>query len=140
MAQGGFSRDAIAAALRERWEEYLREGETFEAEIDTGGKEARVLLAVVGADGSTRHEFEVKAPQRVGGKAGALDVAVDAADSLLGEWFEDGRPRLPGVTAEREYEGMPVQVTARLVLPRLQAEADRILGEDEDDEGGGFDA
>jgi len=139
MAQAEFSKDAIAAALRERWAEYLREGESFEAEIDAEGKEARVLLAVVDADGSTRHEFEVVAAQRVGGGGGALDVALDAADALVGEWLEDGRPRLPGVSVAREYEGTPVQVTARLVLPRLQAEADRLLDGDEE-EGGGFDA
>ena len=108
---------------------------------DTGDLDPSwVLVALVGADGATRHEFEVRAPQRIGGGGGPRDLALDAADSLLGEWLEDERPRLPGVTALREYEGTPVQVTARLVLPRLQAEADRLLGESDEDEGGGLDA
>ncbi len=139
MAKAGFSADAIAAALLERWEEFLHEGEAFEAKVDTEGKETSVTLAVVDADGARRYEFEVKAPQRVGGGAGAVDVALDAADALVGEWLEDGRPRLSGMTAAREYEGTPVQVTTRMVLPRLESEADRLLGED-DDEGGGLDA
>jgi len=139
MAKGGFSTEAIADALAERWAEYLREGESFSAEVAEEKGETRVVLALVGPDGATRHEFEVVAPQRVGGGGSAAELALDAADALLGEWFEDGRPRLPGVPTAREYEGTTVQVTARLVHPRLDAEADRLLGED-DEEGGGLDA
>jgi hypothetical protein len=139
MAQSGFSTEAIAAALEERWEEFLREGESFLAEVDSEGEKARAMLALVDADGATRHEFEVLAPLRVGGGRDARELALDAADALLGEWLEDGRPRLPGIAAPREFDGTPVQVTARLVHPRLQAEADRLLGDD-DDEGGGLDA
>lgn len=135
MAKGGFSTEAIAGALAERWEEFLREGESFAAAIESENEETRVVLALVDPDGATRHEFVVVAPQRVGGGRDAAELALDAADALMGEWLEDGRPRLPGVPALREYEGTPVQVTARLVHPRLQAEADRLLG-DEDEEGG----
>ncbi|WP_373048076.1 hypothetical protein [Vulgatibacter sp.] len=131
-----FSAEAVAAALGERWEEYLQAGESFEAAIDTEGTEARVSITLVDADGATRHEFEVKAPQRVGGAGGSVEVAMDAADALVGQWLEEGRPRLPGVAAAREYEGTPVVVTMRLVHPRLQAEADRLLGDEGDDEGG----
>jgi hypothetical protein len=140
MAQAGFSTVAIASALAERWEEFLRPGESFLAEVDTEGERARAMLALVDADGATRYEFEVLAPLQVGGGRDARELALDAADALLGEWLEDERPRLPGVADAREFDGTPVQVTARLVHPRLQAEADRLLGEDEGDEGGGLDA
>lgn len=138
-----FSPDAIAAALRERWEEFLEEGETFEAALVEEDAGARATLALVDAEGATRHEFEVAAPRRVGGGGDARALALDAADALLGEWLEAGRPRLPGRTIAREYEGVVVEVTLRRVHPRLDAEADRILGGDrqEDDDGvGGLDA
>lgn len=121
--------ETIAAALAERWAEDLQAGETFSVEIEDSGPHVRVLFALVAGDGSSRHEFEVVAPRSIGGGKAGLDLALDAADALLGEWFEDGRPRLPATTVEREYERTPVRVTTRLVLPHLEEEADRILGE-----------
>lgn len=134
MAKDAFAGEAIATALTERWGEELQEGERFDAQLETDEREAKLTVAVVGADGAERHEFEVRVRNGSRGPAAARDTALDATDALVGLWLEDGRPRLPGNSEEREWEGTPVLVTARRINPRLQAEADRLLGES--DEGG----
>lgn len=137
MAQG-ISHEAVAALLQERWGEHLQQDERFFASVgEAEGQGAKVCLGLEDADGSTRTEFEVVAPRQAGGR-NAVDVALDAADALLGEWLEADRPRPTGHTAPRIWEGIEVQVTVRRLHPRLEAEADRLLGEG--DEGGGLDA
>lgn len=125
---------AIARALEERWAEELAAGERFEVSLETTDTEALAVLALQGPDASIRYEFAVRTPIGSRGVDGARDLALDAADAILGEWFEDARPRLPGLEMERDYQGSPVWVQARRVAPRLEAEADRLLGDV--DEGG----
>lgn len=134
MIDTSFAPGVISRALAERWADELDEGESFEVSIDVTDAEARVVLSLVGTDASIRHEFQVRTPVGSRGSEGARDLALDAADAVLGEWLEDGRPRLAGLEVERDYQGSPVWVHARRVAPRLEAEADRLLGDG--DEGG----
>lgn len=134
MSDTTFAANAISRALAERWEEEIEPGESFDVTLDIDDAQARVVLALVEADASIRHEFQVRTPVGSRGKDGARDLALDAADAVFGEWLEDGRPRLAGLEVERDYQGSPVWVHARRVAPRLDAEADRLLGDS--DEGG----
>lgn len=132
-----FAPGVISKALAERWEEEIEAGESFDVTMDYTDTHVTVVLALVEADASIRHEFEVRTPIGSRGKEGARDFALDAADAVLGEWLEDGRPRLSGMEAERDYQGSPVWVQGRRVAPRLEAEADRLLGDGDD---GGLDS
>ena len=135
MAQD-FPVDAIARALSERWGEWMREGERFSAELDADEKEAWATLSLLDADDAQRLVFEVRTPIGTRGARRSKELALDAADAVVGEYFEDGRPRPTGLQLSREYQGAPMTVKISLERPRLTAEADRLLGESED---GGLD-
>lgn len=123
---------SLPALLARRWRDALEPGERFEAFRGLEDRVAVARFALVSRDGATHHEFEVTADTAGGDPEGLLDLVTDACDMALGAWLEEGRPRLEGVPEEREYEGVPVRLTQRVLRPGLVAEANRLLGEDED--------
>lgn len=122
--------DALPELLARRWRDALEPGERFLAFRGVEGELAVARFTLVTADGKTHHQFEVAA------KAGEdnarlLDLVTDACDLSIGAWLEEGRPRLPGVPEERSFDGVPVRLTCTVRRPGLEAEADRLLGEED---------
>lgn len=122
------SGEKLAAALDERFEDLLRPGEHFAARVEVEGNAIHVGITLL--SGSERHEFEVdlRGDRSVGD---AFDLAVDAVDAAIGSWLEEDRPRLPGHSEDRTYRGAALHFSARTRRPNLEAEAERLLSEDE---------
>lgn len=122
--------DALPELLARRWRDALEPGERFLAFRGIEGDLAVARFTLVAADGRTHFQFEVAA--EAGEDTGRiLDLVTDACDLSIGAWLEDGRPRLSGVPEERSFEGVPVRLTCTVRRPGLEAEADRLLGEDD---------
>ncbi len=122
---------ALPELLARRWRDSLEPGERFVAFRGVEDELAVARFALVTADGTKHHEFEVATSLRGGDPDDRLDLVTDACDLALGAWLEEGRPRLEGIPEQREFEGVEVRLTTTTRNPGLEAEAERLLRERE---------
>lgn len=129
-----------ARLLQRRLKEWLEPGEnvTVSGEQGDEGAEVVVTLELPGGHRRTETGVRVAVPGGASTPEAALDLAFDAADAFLGQWLEEGREtRHPIEWVELTFDDRPVQVRQRITRPIVEAEADRLLDEDEGEDGDG---
>ncbi len=122
--------EAVEAALAERLEGRLSPGEGVSVQGESG-EDVRALITLRGGPSGAQFELEARVSVGPDGAKAAQEAALDALDLLLLEYLDAGRVwRTSGIFESRELAGRALQVRLERTFPELDAQANRLLGDD----------